>query len=196
MFTNILKRYEAINTEQGTDKNTTHSYGQIYDHIFLKYKETCGNILEIGISGGHSLLAYADYFQTATIYGLDIEDKCNSDTKNHPRIKLQFGDAKSDEIVKSYEGKYFDLIIEDASHLPEDQIRHFMDYSKFLKDGSIYIIEDVVNIYLDYLTSILKPYGESQGFEYHVIDLQTIKNRGDDILIVFKKKHSVSVIES
>jgi hypothetical protein len=189
MFSGILTKYEAVNTEYGTDKNTTHSYGPVYDDIFLKYKSTTGNILEIGISGGFSLLAYADYFQNATIYGLDIQDICGPFVKMNSKIKLQFGDAKSDRVVSSYNNMLFDIIIEDALHEPEDQIRHFMDFHKFVKPGGTYIIEDVNQCFLDRVSSVLKPYAEYHDFSFEVIDLRNKKNRADDILLIFKKKN-------
>lgn len=188
MFTSILKYYEAVDTTRGTDKNTSHSYGPVYDSLFLKYKDTTSNILEIGISGGHALLAYADYFEKGSIYGLDIEDNCNYKSKIHKRIKLQFGDAKSEQVIKNYEGKQFDIIIEDASHLPDDQIRHFMDFNQFVAPGGIYIIEDIEEKHIDYVSGVLKPYSERHGFECNILDLRTVKGRFDDILLVFKKK--------
>jgi hypothetical protein len=188
MFSDILEPYEAEDTTLGTDKNTSHSYGPIYNSFFLNYEKTTGNILEIGISGGYSLLAYADYFKNAIIHGLDIEDKCNIATKTHPKIKLEFGNAKSDIVINKYNNMLFDIIIEDASHEPEDQIRHFMDFSRFVKSGGIYIIEDINIVFLEFITAVLKPYAQYHNFDVHIIDLRFVKNRADDILLIFKKK--------
>jgi hypothetical protein len=187
MFSDILTKYEAVNTEYGTDKNTTHSYGPVYDDLFLKYKNTSDNILEIGISGGHSLLAYADYFQNATIHGLDIQDICSPFVKVNPRVKLQFGDAKADRIISLYNNMKFDIIIEDASHEPADQIQHFMDFHKFVNPGGIYIIEDVVHHNVSLLRNALETYSVSQGFTMDILDLRYIKNRFDDVLFVFRR---------
>lgn len=186
LFTDIVKRYEATNTSIGTDKCTTHSYGEVYNIIFDNYKNTTGNILEIGISGGFGLCAYVDYFKDAQIYGIDIEDICTTKIKNHERVHLYFGDATLQENVDKFNIMY-DIVIEDGSHLPEHQIKHFVDFSKFVKPGGTYIIEDVHEMYVDTISKILNPIAENTGFSMEVIDLREKKNRFDDIIIVFKR---------
>jgi hypothetical protein len=48
----ILEKYQDENTTFGTDKNSTHSYGQIYEMIFNPIRNNTINILEIGYDGG------------------------------------------------------------------------------------------------------------------------------------------------
>jgi hypothetical protein len=186
-FTHILKKYESIDTSFGTDKNTSHSYGESYDIIFKEYKDSATEILEIGFDGGYSLLAYHDYFTNATIYGMDIHNNCRVNLSDKPRISVHFGDATLQENIEKFNTMY-DIVIEDASHLPEHQIKHFVDFSKFVKPGGIYIIEDVHEKYIDIIRNILKPISEKTGFSMEVIDLREKKNRFDDIIIVFKKE--------
>jgi hypothetical protein len=47
-FINLLDKYGSINTSYGTDKNTSHSYGSVYEKIFSPIKESTESILEIG----------------------------------------------------------------------------------------------------------------------------------------------------
>jgi hypothetical protein len=54
-----------------TDKDTTHSYLDLYDILLSKRKEKAKYILEKGIYYGGSIKLWADYFTYATIYGLD-----------------------------------------------------------------------------------------------------------------------------
>lgn len=186
LFTDILKRYEATNTSLGSDKCTTHSYGEVYNNIFDNYKNTTGNILEIGISGGFGLCAYTDYFQNAQIYGIDIEDICTTKIKNHERVHLYFGDACNPQTIQHFNVMY-DIIVEDASHRPEHQIQHFKDYCNFVNKGGVYIIEDIDQNYKDILYDELSKVADMNGFSMHFADLRMHKGRYDDILFIFYK---------
>jgi hypothetical protein len=56
-----------------SDKNTCHSYLEVYDNILKDKQLTCKNVLEIGIQHGGSIKLWNDYFVNANIYGLDID---------------------------------------------------------------------------------------------------------------------------
>jgi ubiquinone/menaquinone biosynthesis C-methylase UbiE len=187
VFTDILNKYSSTNTSFGTDKNTTHSYGDVYNHLFKPYIESSDSILEIGFDCGASLQAYSEYFKNANIYGIDIRDNMNPLFKYNPKITTHIGDATEQNVV-NYFDKKFDIIIEDGSHLVEHQIKHFMDFQSKVKAGGLYIIEDVHEMYSQQLESSLKEFAEKNGFSLEIIDLRNLKNRFDDILFVFKKK--------
>lgn len=184
-FCQILKRYEDVDTMKGTDKNISHSYGETYDELFSKYRETT-SILEIGFASGGSLLAYADYFPNATIYGIDISDTLREDVRGNPRIKTYIGDAKKEETIQHF-GKMYDIIIEDASHMFEDQVRHFFDFAPFVNPGGLYIIEDIPGETIESLLRNTCVFAQIQGFELKIYDLRKKKNRWDDVLFVFQK---------
>jgi 2-polyprenyl-3-methyl-5-hydroxy-6-metoxy-1,4-benzoquinol methylase len=183
-FEETLKKYEAVDTKKGTDKNTSHSYGSVYSKCFKEFQEKKLNLLEIGFDCGASLLAYADYFQDASIDGLDIEDNRLQEVKEHPRIRTHIEDALQS---KNYFGCNYDIIIEDASHEPAHQIQHFIDFAKFVKPGGLYIIEDVNQNYFPDVVSGIRDHAKSLGFSLDVKDLRGIKGRFDDILIMLKR---------
>ena len=185
-FIQLLNKYGSINTSYGTDKNTSHSYGPVYEKFFSPIKETTKSILEIGFDSGTSLQVYSDYFQNASIYGIDICDNCIPEIKKNTSISMIFGDAKLSHIINHY-NKTYDIIVEDASHLLDDQVCHFKDYSDFVNPGGYYIIEDVHQDNLNTLVNILEPIGNYKVFTLVVEDLRKIKNRFDDILLIFKK---------
>ena len=106
--------------------------------------------------------------------------------KKNPRINMKFGDAKSHDVV-TYFNNMYDIIIEDASHLLDDQVCHFKDYSDFVKPNGYYIIEDVDENSLEMLITLLEPVFQYKGFSLTVEDLRKNKNRFDDILLIFKK---------
>lgn len=191
MFSDILQKYSSVDTQFGTDKITSHSYQTIYDELFSKYQNTCSKLLEIGFDGGFALQAYSEYFPNAEIYGIDIKDIRNETLRVNSKVKVHIGDACSQATVNHFSHEY-DIIIEDASHLPEHQIQHFVDYNKYVKVGGIYIIED---IHEDALGTVLREtsrVAEANGFTYKVHNLRHIKNRFDDILIVFTKDQCVT----
>ena len=60
-----------------TDKNTDHSYLELYETLLSSKKDTAKNILEIGIGdyrvkNGGSIKLWKAYFTNAKIYALDI----------------------------------------------------------------------------------------------------------------------------
>jgi hypothetical protein len=184
LFEDTLKKYEAVDTKKGTDKNTSHSYGSVYSGLFKDLKDKPLTLLEIGFDCGASLLAYADYFKHASIHGLDIEDHRLQEVKEHPRIRTHIGDALKDKNIFE---KQYDLIIEDASHEVEHQIQHFFDFAPSVKPGGLYIIEDVNQVHFQKLVSSIENHAVSLGFSLDFKDLRSIKQRFDDILIVLKR---------
>jgi hypothetical protein len=185
-FSKLLDKYGSYNTRHGTDKNTVHSYGPVYDSLFNDFKDTCKNLLEIGFDSGTSLHVYSEYFQNTIIYGIDINDNRLPFVKTNNKINTFIGDATKIETINHF-NKTFDIIVEDGSHLPEHQIQHFKDYSKFVNKGGLYIIEDVNQDDSDYLKTVLEPIAIQNGFTFEVIDLRYLKGRFDDILFIFKK---------
>lgn len=183
-FEETLKKYEAVDTKKGTDKNTSHSYGSVYSALFKDLKEKPINLLEIGFDCGASLLAYADYFKYGSIHGLDIEDHRLQEVKEHPRIRTHIGDALKDKNIYKLQ---YDLIIEDASHEVHHQIQHFFDFAPYVKPGGLYIIEDVNQVHFQTLVNSIGNHAASLGFSLDFKDLRNIKQRFDDILIVLKR---------
>jgi cephalosporin hydroxylase len=188
-FTDILMKYSSVDTSFGTDKNTSHSYGSVYNMYFSEYKEKAENILEIGFDGGYSLLAYNDYFQNAKIYGIDIKNGIRANINGQERIKFFIGDALEKETInKSFpKNTLFNIIIEDGSHDPNHQIQHFRDFSEYVKKGGLYIIEDINGFYFNVIKESIEKIANEKSFRMIVHDLRGVKGRFDDILIVLKK---------
>lgn len=183
----LFEKYKGDTCFDGTDKLTTHSYGDVYTNIVSQIKTNSPNILEIGIAGGYGIKAFSEYFPAGNIFGIDIEDRVEQSIKQTSNIKLHFGNALLPESIHHFDVSY-DLIIEDASHFPEHQIQHFDDFCKCMKQGGYYIIEDVAEVHFGKVKCATAAIAAANGLTQTVYDLRHIKGRFDDILLVFKKE--------
>ncbi len=179
-------KYAHRDTNLGTDKTTTHTYGQVYDFLLARFEERATAILEIGFAGGFALQAYSEYFKNATVYGIDLENNLCQVAAQNSRIKTYFGDAQDPSTIRHFNATY-DVIIEDASHVASQQIQHFSDYSQFVKPGGVYIVEDVMSEHLEEVRQALLVQAGTHGFSSTVFDLRAANDGGDNILIVLQK---------
>lgn len=128
----------------GSDKEAPgqHAYGATYAACFRHLRYRRARILEIGLLGGASLLAWRCYFPFATTIGMDIEPKQHMAGS---RTRIYTGDQGSADDLAALSAKEgpFDIIIDDGSHQNVHQIFTFHQMFDSLKDGGIYIVEDV-----------------------------------------------------
>lgn len=130
------------NTDKYYDRYKFHSYIEnVYSNLFSPLKESVKNVLEIGILNGGSLELWRDYFNNATIIGVDIDDPwkelCNE------RIIQIMADAYSHSFLNFLPDDYFDIIIDDGPHTPESQIFFVKNYANKVKKGGLMICEDI-----------------------------------------------------
>ena len=74
-----------------TDKNTNHSYLNLYQDLLFSKKKTAKNVLEIGVQNRGSVKLWHDFFTNATVYGVDIItplEEIGNIIKNKERIIL------------------------------------------------------------------------------------------------------------
>lgn len=116
-------------------------YIDIYEKYFENIKDDKLNILEIGIDKGPSLKVWSEYFINSKIAALDIVP---SDLKIK-NVEIFTGDQTDkiflDKIISKY--KYFDIIIDDGSHISKHVIKSFEILFDHLKEGGLYMIEDL-----------------------------------------------------
>lgn len=174
-----------------TDKAELHSYLPYYDKLLSSRRDSCQNILEIGIQGGGSLYLWQEYFKNATIIGIDIEDAVLPASKAAfgPRVMTIFNtDAYTDHTLKRVAALApdgVDIIVDDGPHTLESQCWAAVNYSTILAPDGILIIEDVSSIENAeiVLASIPEPYRAYAK----VVDLrQPVLPRYDDILVVLE----------
>lgn len=129
-----------LGIKHNTDKSTYHGFTKVYDSKLHTLKEDIENFLEIGVLGGSSLSMWEEYFPKATIYGFDIQDKKRYE-KN--RIKIMVGNQESIADLEKLPDN-LDIVLDDGGHsMKQQQISFKYIFSKKLKKGGIYIIEDL-----------------------------------------------------
>lgn len=128
----------------GSDKQRSgqHSYGSTYAVLFRPFRYKRIKLLEIGLLYGESLLAWRCFFPFGTTVGIDIEPKEHLAGNRTRTYVADQGSASDLAAVCQREGP-FDIVIDDGSHLNHHQLFSFNQIFPSLKDGGLYIIEDV-----------------------------------------------------
>ena len=135
---------QQIFTLFGTDKQREggHSYATAYADVLGRLRSKRIKMLEIGLLKGSSLLGWRAYFPHASIAGFDIMPKPEMARSGVRVYQGDQGSAADLDRVCAAEAP-FDLIIDDGSHFNRHQLFSFHPLFPHLKDGGIYVIEDV-----------------------------------------------------
>jgi cephalosporin hydroxylase len=124
-------------------------YFDIYDTHFSKFRNKEIVILEIGVWKGGSLLMWEDYFgENAKIYGIDNDANCQNIVEGK-NIKIIIGSQSDREFLRELKTQIpkIDILIDDGGHRMEEQIITFEELYDHIKDGGIYLCEDLHTSY-------------------------------------------------
>lgn len=175
----LCDKYAHWDTALGTDKSSTHHYAQhVYDKEFSAYKDEKFNFLEIGVSGGHSLKVWSEYFTQATIYGIDISLHAFRLSPLPDNVRVSVGDSTKTTAYDSL--PKFKIVVEDGSHDLVDQIKTFNILFPQVEKGGLYIIEDIQNL------EEAKQAFDSINPNYEIYDVRHSSGRYDDILFLYR----------
>jgi len=180
---NLIELYEQMKkTLPLSDKGTVHDYINTYNSLFEPIKNDVKLILELGVAEGGSMCLWRNYFPIASIIGVDLRPQCKQWSLPEHGMSVILGDVTNRQTFK-YINQEIDIIIDDASHIKEQTIASFDILYPKLKQGGLYIIEDI------YPFEDLKQAFDSKGIPYDIVDTRNNKNRyqSDDILFIFKK---------
>lgn len=165
---------DILGCRYGTEKasNTAgclHNYLPFYEQFLSNLRDKPITLLEIGVDKGNSLRMWREYFVCGTIIGMDIDDKTSL---RGDRIEIEIGnqtvEADLDRIAKKHGP--FDVIVDDAGHVPSAQVFCYNVMLKYLKPEGLYILEDLVGLTgpfpssecTDFLTSLSSKVMQSQ----------------------------------
>lgn len=103
-------------------------------------------IVEIGTGSGGATLALAHLCDNSQgrIISMDIDQKADESTRNHPRVILLEGNASAlfrqvRELIKPWEKV---MVIEDSSHTYDNTLQVLRTYCSLIKSGQYFIVED------------------------------------------------------
>jgi len=193
-----------------TDKEITYGHNYIpgYEENFRSRRNKVKTMLEIGIglgphfdymsslhpnySMGGGLKMWRDYFPGAQIYGMDILE-CPI---KEPRITTLVGNQKKSQDllqVVHLMGGVVDIVIDDGSHVANDQVFTFKLLAEFIAKDGIYVIEDVQDKYIESFKTLTIFPTEFQtyikdNFNVKWYDTRQDTNKPDDFLMVFIRK--------
>lgn len=194
----ILEEYDINGHDKmgGTDKNTSHSYLEVYEKLLEPYKEKDGSLLEIGVQYGGSIVLWKEYLKNFRIFGVDNENKVHKNVQEYvekypTKITLEFRDAydeKTQQQIKLLYPRGFDVIIDDGPHTEQSQVDCIRLYLDLLKEDGILVIEDIQSF--DSVEVFKNSIPSSKFFDYEVdvYDLRENKGRYDDVIFTIKKK--------
>jgi hypothetical protein len=151
----------SLFNKYGSDKDR-NGYSHLYSILFDHLKNNEMNVLEIGIGTmiqnapssmkgympdsyvpGASLRAWNDYFVNSKIYGADIQPDTQFEENNIKTFLCDSTNEDNVEYVIGTTGLKFDIIIDDGWHWDHAQISTLKNFFPYLKEGGIYVIEDI-----------------------------------------------------
>jgi SAM-dependent methyltransferase len=173
-----------------------HAYTSIYNLLFSNIRYNNLRIGEVGILDNHSMLCWREFFPNARLWGFEwfdnkLDKAISDNIQNCDYIKMDVTNTNSIEEGLSYVGRYFDILIDDSTHVFEDQIKFINVAYKHLKPGGILIIEDIfINANEeDYFKELnhLSDYFSSATFIFANHDLKHSPGWNNDKLLVLHR---------
>jgi hypothetical protein len=142
-----------LSTYFGTDKGYPHRYTPIYYEYLKPRADSILRVLEIGICvkrdllngrTGASLYMWQEFFPNANIFGIDIDPHS---MVNVGRIKSalanQTDPATMAAAFAAFGDMPFDVVVDDGSHAPQDQVAAALITLPHLDPRGFYFIEDI-----------------------------------------------------
>lgn len=160
------------------------AYLEVYEKLFVPFKNRPINLLEVGTDGGGGLRMYQDYFQQGHIYGADISPTPDA-AKDQPGITHCQIDAYTQEFINGM-GQWcpWHIIIDDGPHTIGSQEFFVQNYPQLLTADGIAIVEDIQEVgHVQHLARLVP-----EGFFSMGIDLRHVNGRYDDLLLVIFRK--------
>jgi len=200
-LTELLTAYQSVNNVAGTDKNTTHSYAELYEALFASRRDSARAVLELGVYSGASVVVWAEYFASAAVVGADITLTHVRFGADHPRIRMVKTDATvpaaiADVAAAAAElgapaAQGYDVILDDASHDPKHQVASAELFVPSLAPGGLYVIEDIAEDNAAFVRENLARIAAEHGLSFAWHDLRDKKRRYDDIVAVLERPAAI-----
>jgi SAM-dependent methyltransferase len=148
-------------------------YFQIYDRHFTPYRKRPVTVVEFGVSHGGSLQMWKEYFgRKARIIGVDIDPRCKELAEG--RVEVIIGDQEDRDFLRSFRERVgpIDILIEDGGHTMGQQIATFEEMWPAVRDGGVYLVEDLHTSYWPEYEGGYERKGTFIEYAKHLIDQQ------------------------
>ena len=134
----LMHKYQTDKAEHRFDI----PYGFFFDE---ERRGQVRSVLELGTKKGASLRVWEEYFPNASIFGVEMKSKYAVYASDRSRIFIgSQSDPEVLELLVAAAGSSFDLIIDDGSHMSDDQVASLTYLWRYLKPPyGIYAIEDL-----------------------------------------------------
>ena len=175
-----------LSNKYGCDKSDkNHRYTIRYHNYFEKDRKRKFNIVEFGFGQGKSVKMWMEYFTKANLISVDIMKELPNDHLIGKYVKSgRFKFVSADQIDMSKVLKIFDkyksfyIMIDDASHIAEEQQYTLGHLFQFVIPGGWYIIEDLkckrnhsekIKVRADKTLKVLRRYLSNNNFSSKVL---------------------------
>ena len=126
-------------------------YFSIYESLFGKFKNKKITFIEIGVQDGGSLEIWKKYFgKEARIIGIDNNPECKK--FENANFEIFIGSQSDKNFWKEFYkiiGKV-DIILDDGGHTNDQQTISLIKSIDNIKNGGLYVVEDVHSSYIKY----------------------------------------------
>lgn len=141
------KKYQTNKSSINIDGHRS-GYTSFFTILFSSLRDKKINIAEIGIEKNASIKLWREYFKNASIYGFEYDHDKIKIAKNHKLKNVYFYqiDVRDENSINRSFSKTrikYDIIIDDSTHIFDDQIKVIKNSYQFLKTNGIMIIEDI-----------------------------------------------------
>jgi len=203
---------DKYNTDKGgfdPDHKTytwaSHNYAYFYEHLFQHIRPYVRNVFEFGLGTndpsyadnmtvngmpGASLRVWRDYFPLANIYGADIDKNVLFE---EDKIKTFYVDQLKaetfEELWSGFADIQFDIMIDDGLHTFDAGINTFLHSYHKLREGGIYVIEDVRGASPLQFLSFFK---EHREYDAQFVWLNRSNGSRHDCLAVIRKRYGAA----
>lgn len=173
---------ELAAAARDTDKGPSqHNYTELYERLFLHWKNEPVTIFEIGIAKGGSLKMWQAYFPQARIFAVDIEPKTEfDDTRVNTFVADQANRNQLKPAIEAAGQPH--IVIDDGGHSMEQQQVSLGYLFPHVRPGGYYVIEDVHTS----LPALWKGYGVERGGANTTLRMLETFIRGSDPAIESK----------
>lgn len=164
-----------VNVDAHGRSRPGHGYLRLYDQFLSTFRnQPDARLLELGLGVGQnrgaSLRMWKDYFNSSVeVFGVDIDPDCECLSDEGFSIKIgNLGNKDFLQTTSSWGS--FDVILDDASHLWEDQVECFEHFFPQLIPGGYYIIEDLHTSFGDWRKRFGKGRQYGNGLRRKLLD--------------------------